>query len=117
MKLRLSSHGIDLTPEMGRHVHRRVHFALGRFAARIRNISVRLTDVNGPRGGIDTCCDIRVDAGFHHPVLIRDRQVNAYAAIDSATDRAARALERVLSAQHRVSTGLRTPFRSPRSTL
>jgi len=34
----------------------RLEFALGRFAGRVRSVSVSLTDLNGPRGGLDKKC-------------------------------------------------------------
>ena len=32
-------------------IQKRLEFALGRFSGRIRSLNVRLTDVNGPKGG------------------------------------------------------------------
>jgi putative sigma-54 modulation protein len=39
----------------------RLQRALGRFASRVRRVRVCLNDVNGPRGGIDKRCRMRVD--------------------------------------------------------
>lgn len=58
---------------------------------------MRLSDINGPRGGVDKTCDIRLDAGLPHAVVIRERQASIYAAIAYAMDRAERALRRNLS--------------------
>lgn len=66
MKVRLTAQGVELSAELKDYVKRRVHFSLGRFAGRIGSLSVRLTDINGPRGGLDKCCDIRVGAGLRH---------------------------------------------------
>lgn len=96
MKMRLAAHGIELSGELQDYIRRHVHFSLGRFAARIRSLSIRLADVNGPRGGVDKCCDIRVDVGLRQQVMVRERQANWHAAIAFAMDRAERAVQRQL---------------------
>jgi ribosome-associated translation inhibitor RaiA len=96
MKMRLAAHGIELSGDLKDYVKRRVHFSLGRFAARIRSLSVRLGDVNGPRGGVDKCCDIRVDVGLRQKVIVREQQANLHAAVAFATERAERAVQRQL---------------------
>ena len=97
MKLQVTSHGIAATDDLQDYVRGRIHFALGRFAGRIKSLSVRLADVNGPRGDVDKCCDIRINAGFRQPLTIRERQGNILAAVARAVDRAERAVQRQLS--------------------
>ena len=96
MKLRLTTHGIELSADLHDYVKRRAHFSLGRFAARIRSVSIRLADINGPRGGIDKLCDVRVDVGHRQPVMVRERQVSIHAAVAFAVERAERAVQRQL---------------------
>ena len=96
MKMRLAAHGIELSGELKDYIRRRVHFSLGRFAARIRSLSIRLADINGPRGGVDKCCDIRVDVGLRQQVIVRERQANLHAAVAFAMERAERAVQRQL---------------------
>jgi hypothetical protein len=79
MKLQLTSRGIELTADLRDYVQRQVRFALGRFAGRIKTLSVQLSDVNGPRGGVDKCCDIRVDARFRQSLVVRERQASIHA--------------------------------------
>lgn len=45
-----------LTEEIQEWAERRVLFALGQFGARVRSVSVRLDDENGPKGGVDQRC-------------------------------------------------------------
>src|SRR5690348_8295609 len=104
MKMRLAAHGVDLSGDLKDYIRRRVHFSLGRFAARIRSLSIRVADVNGPRGGVDKCCDIRVDVGLRQPVIVRERQANLHVAVAFAMERAERAVERKLKL---ASTGSR----------
>jgi putative sigma-54 modulation protein len=97
MKVRLTAHGMELPAELRDYVTRRVHFGLGRFVGKIRSLSVRLADINGPRGGIDKCCHIRVDAGLSQKVIVRERRETIHAAVAFAMDRVERAVGRQLS--------------------
>jgi hypothetical protein len=96
MKMRLAARGIDLSGEMKDYIRRHVHFSLGRFAGKIRSLSIQLADVNGPRGGVDKRCDIRVDVGLRQQVIVRERQANIHAAVTFALERAERAVQRQL---------------------
>ena len=113
MKLRLSARGVELSAELKDYVNRRVHFSLGRFAGKIKHLSIRMADVNGPRGGIDQCCDIRIDAGLRQKVVVRERQATIHAAVAFALERAERSVERQLSLANlagRRSANPRTSF-------
>jgi len=100
MKLRLVTRGIEPTADLVDYVRRRVHFALGRFAGKIRSVTIRLVDVNGPRGGIDKCCNIRVNVGLRQEVVVRERQPNIHAAVAFAVERADRAVQRQLQSDN-----------------
>lgn len=79
--------------------HRRLEFALGRFASRVRSLTVRLTDLNGPRGGLDKKCLIAVRLDRPRKVLIvEDVDADGGAVISRAADRAARAVSRAIEA-------------------
>ena len=102
MRLIVRSIGFDLTPAMREYTTRRVHLALGRFAPRLRNVHVRLSDVNGPRGGDDKRCLITIIVRGAREVTIEDLHADMFAAIDNAAGRAAlsvaRRLDRALAA-------------------
>jgi len=95
MRLHVTGRGLTLTEELLDYVRRRTQFAMGRFSGRIENLTVRLSDVNGPRGGSDKCCDVHVDAGFRKPVIVRERRDDIHAAVALAVDRAGRAVARL----------------------
>ena len=96
MRLQLTAHGIELTPELREYVQRRIHFALGRFSRRIERLWVRLSEVDGPRVSLDKWCTIRVDAGLSQVVVVSERQDDIHAAVALAVDRSARTVERRL---------------------
>jgi putative sigma-54 modulation protein len=97
MKMRMTARGVELTTELKDYVTRRAHFGLGRFAGKIKSVSVQLADINGPRGGIDKCCHITVDAGLSQKVIVRERQETVHAAVAIAMERVERVVERQLS--------------------
>lgn len=88
---------IGIPLELADLARRRLEFALGRFGGRIRSVTVRLGDVNGPRGGVDKTCvvKIRLDAS-KRLVVIEDADADATLAIDRAADRASRTVARAL---------------------
>src|SRR5690348_11454278 len=60
MQLEMRGVNCEMDDALKDHVERRLRFALGRLAARIGRMTVLLSDVNGPRGGIDKRCRIVV---------------------------------------------------------
>jgi hypothetical protein len=81
---------------------KRLLFALGRFAARVRSLTVRLSDVNGPRGGRDKRCAIAVRlAGSKRLIVVEDIDIEPLAALARAADRTARAVARAVQMESR----------------
>ena len=48
----------DIAPQLRAYAERRLSFALRRFQEHVRHVRVRLTDVNGPRHGVDARCAV-----------------------------------------------------------
>ena len=63
---------VDATPELDALVTHRVQLALSRFTDAIRTTHVTLTDINGPRGGIDKTCRIRITGPQLGSIIIED---------------------------------------------
>ena len=97
MHIDIQARDFSLTPALRSHVERRVGFALSTRYDRINRILVRLSDINGPRGGNDKCCRLCVMLPGQVDVVIEDTQANLYVAIDRAADRAGRAVSRKLA--------------------
>jgi putative sigma-54 modulation protein len=82
-----------------RLARRRFVFALSRFRHRVRTLAVRVTDVNGPRGGLDKRCRVTVQLqGPSQTVVIDDVDADAAIAVDRAADRTARTVARATEA-------------------
>lgn len=86
----------SLSRDVKDHAIRRLQFALGRFGERIQKVRVRLSDVNGTRGGIDKACRIDVQGERSLSVLVDDVDSDIRVAIDRAADRAGRSIARAL---------------------
>jgi ribosome-associated translation inhibitor RaiA len=94
MKIGIQCRGFTLTSAIAGHVRKRLDFLLGRGLRRLRRVDVTLSDLNGPRGGIDKRCLIRVGIDGLRPVVIEDVQSDLYLAIDRAAGRASRTVLR-----------------------
>ncbi|MEJ2180804.1 MAG: HPF/RaiA family ribosome-associated protein [Gammaproteobacteria bacterium] len=99
MQIEIQARHFPLTQAMRSHVNRRLGFALSTRYEHIQRILVRLSDVNGPRGGHDKCCHIQVILPQLTDVIVEDTESNLYAAIDRAADRASRTVARKLARQ------------------
>ncbi|MCB9850223.1 MAG: HPF/RaiA family ribosome-associated protein [Phycisphaerales bacterium] len=60
MKLIVNNRNERLTDSLRTLVERQAGYALGRFELHIREVTVRLSDLNGPKGGIDKRCKVQV---------------------------------------------------------
>ncbi len=94
MRIVIQANGFVLTEALRMYTEQRVATALGWAGDRMRKLAVSLSDINGPRGGIDKRCKIQVQLGGGQEVVIEDTEADLYTAIDRAADRADRAVVR-----------------------
>jgi putative sigma-54 modulation protein len=106
MQIEIQARNFPLTHALSRHVKRRLNFALSTRYEQIQRIQVRLSDINGPRGGKDKCCHIQITLPRLADVVIEDIESNLYVAIDRAAERTSRTVARRLGRQRNYS---RTP--------
>ena len=86
-----------LSPSLAPLARRRLEFALGRFSARVRSLTVRLADLNGPRGGVDKHCLVAIRlTSPRRLIVIEDTDAEAVVAIGRAADRGARVVARAV---------------------
>jgi ribosome-associated translation inhibitor RaiA len=107
MHLTLKASGLSTGAALREHVERRVRFAVGRFGAGVSEVTVRLSDANGPRGGVDKVCQIVADLPRVGRLVVEDADADAYAAVDRAAGRLGRAAARAID--RRRDTGARRP--------
>lgn len=74
---------------------RRVRFVLRRLDWLVPRAEVQMSDVNGPRGGIDKCCQVKLRTGGAGSVVVASVASNWRTALDNALARAARFLLRL----------------------
>jgi len=106
MKLQIVARNLELTDAQREIVERRLGFALGRFGARIRRVEVLLTDVNGPRGGVDTMCQVVARIAPRGKVRAEVTDVGVEVAVSRAAERISRRVSTELERRRR-SRGVR----------
>ncbi len=99
MQIDIQARNFPLSNALRGHVKRRLGFALSTRDEYIQRIKVRLSDINGPRGGEDKCCHIQVIIPHLPDIVVEDTEEDLYFAIDRAVDRAGRTVGRRLTRQ------------------
>ncbi len=83
----------------------RLQFVLRRVRWLVPRATVRLSDVNGPRGGVDKRCQVELDTDGSGKVVITAQSRDWRSAIDAALGRAARVLLRLWQRDRRHGRG------------
>lgn len=94
MKIEIKSQNIELNESLQKHIARQIEFGLGRLSNHIRKVTVRLSDTNGPRGGVDQYCQLIISLDQMPDVVIEDVASDQIFAINRAADRASRTVSR-----------------------
>jgi ribosome-associated translation inhibitor RaiA len=111
VRFRLRARGLALDAAEQSRIAQHVRLALGRHAARIASVEVRLAPSPRMQGAGRTSCRIRVRQRDGHSLLAEDHAERAFEAAVSASARLEgrlerqRSLLRPLSFQHRVARG------------
>jgi ribosome-associated translation inhibitor RaiA len=94
--LAVRTQGFELPPAVEAHIHAKLGARLGKYANHIERVTARFEDVNGPRGGIDTECRLKVVLVSRPTILVSARGRDARRAFDALLDSATRAVGRDL---------------------
>ncbi len=97
MRLYIRTKNVRLSEEWHDYLHARLAFALARFDHRILDITASLTDLNGPKGGVDKQCRLVVRLRPRGKVTIEQSASDFVAAIALAANRASYAVRRALT--------------------
>lgn len=101
MQIRIHPKNI-LTNELNEYIEKRLHFALGRFSARIDSVLVRISWYTEPHGTINKECRIFIPLGRLNTINVAYADLDIHTAIDRAAGRAARAVARRLEQERSV---------------
>ena len=69
-------------------LERKLALGFDRFSGEVEGIDLRVTDANGPKGGMDQHCRIVVHLAHKLRVVVEDTGSNLYAVVASALERA-----------------------------
>lgn len=97
MNIEIRGHGLAVTNELREHAKKRLRFGLDWAYHEVGKVMLCFSDINGPRGGNDKRCQLRIPLPGMRDVVIEDTADDPHVAIDRVIDRAARTLERRLS--------------------
>ena len=112
--------GLEGSNSLRAHIVRRLRLQWRHLDRTLSSVVVRLSDVNGPKGGADKRCHVTLRRPGLRPITIEEFSEDAYSAVDTAVERAVRAaargLERVRAMRRRRGTSSGRTFHWPRPT-
>ena len=86
MEIQIKTSGLPAAKKLRAHANDRIRATLGRFGHIVQLVSVRLSDINGPRGGADKLCRIVIQMKTRSLVL-EELGVDMRRVIDRLADR------------------------------
>lgn len=104
MQITTTARDTELTTSLRDYIENRLAFALSRFQNRVRGVVIVLSDVNGPKNGIDKRCLLKIRPRGLSEFTIEETESDFQSALNRAADRARRTLARRLQRR-----GERTP--------
>jgi ribosomal subunit interface protein len=102
MQIDIQARSFPLTEALKKYAEQKLISALHRCQDHLNRVVIRLSDINGPRGGEDKHCHVHVVLPGIPDVIIEDTEEDMYAAIDKAIDRAESAVVRKVERQQSV---------------
>lgn len=97
MKSTIIAKGVDVSQALREYIMQSIDFAMDRAQDSINFITVRISDLNGPKGGIDKRCQIHLKLSGLPAFVVTEVSASINGAIDRATHRAAKVVERILA--------------------
>lgn len=97
MKLTIRTRHLELTPETSEEIRQRLYTAFARISPWIRAADVTIADINGPKGGADKQCRMRIRGRSIPGIVVEHVGVETLATIATAAERAEQAVLRKLA--------------------
>jgi len=94
--LAVRTSGVSASKELSALARTKLGAKLGKYAPLIERVTVRFTDLNGPRGGIDTSCQVKVVLSGLDSIVFEARAGEANEALSLAVRGTERAVRRGL---------------------
>lgn len=94
MKIDIRTRHLELSAEASEEVRHRIRSALDRLSLAIDTVDVTLTDINGPRGGADKQCRLRVRGPSIPRIVIEHVGHDTIATVTAAAERTQQAVVR-----------------------
>jgi hypothetical protein len=88
--------GVTLDDDDRAYIRRRLGEKLGKYAGAIERVTVRVRDINGPRGGVDLLCSIKVVLSGLPSVVVEHQAALLRPALTRALSAAERAVRQAL---------------------
>lgn len=82
-----------LTRQLKQLCERRLNYALSRFQSMIKSIEFCVSDLNGPRGGIDKACRVRIRHRSGQ-IIVNHKHEDLAVCISRIAEKASRAVSR-----------------------
>lgn len=96
MNLEVQGVNVPISRAVEHHVERRIGSSLRRFFGRVQRVTVRLMDLNGPRGGVDKRVRVAVGIAGGPDVVVQESSSDLYRAVNLAAARAKQSVARAL---------------------
>jgi ribosomal subunit interface protein len=94
MDLRITGNNVSISEALKSYTERSLRTCLANTDRRVQEVEVRVADVNGPKGGVDKLCGIRVVLRRAGIVFVEARGADAYGTVDKAAARLRAAVAR-----------------------
>jgi len=87
MELQIRGLNINPTDALSLYIHRRMNAALDRMSHEIRDATLRLKDINGPRGGINKSVRVMLRLTSGERIVLEHTDEDIYRAVDGVAAR------------------------------
>ena len=96
MKLNINFQNMQGGGDIIDYIDHRVSFAFARTRHEIDNTKITITDINGPKGGVDKQCKVIIKPRGMKPIVIAEKRESVRNAIDRCLTRASHSINRKL---------------------